>query len=763
MARETHQPYLPSLHPDPPTTTHQRVALVAPLVLTDKVYSYAVPPELADAVKPGQRVEVPMGRKNRPAVGFCIGLSSEAWTSTLKPVLGVLDEEPLLDASLIELGQWISRYYCCPPGRALAAMVPGAVRDKSGWRKIRTARPAKPGEEIEAEGRRIGPKQRLVIEYLADRDEPVTLNVLKSELGCSDAPIKSAADNGWIVIETIRRPRTGPNFDLPIEEPDFELNGDQARAVDAADKAVDSGEFRVLLLYGVAGSGKTEVYVHAIRDAVARGKQAIMLVPEIALTTQLVGRLAKRFSDLAVIHSGLTGVQRSLVWTDIASGRKRVIIGTRSAVFAPARDLGLIVVDEEQDSSYENLQSPRFHSRDVAIVRARQAGIPVLLGSATPSLESWYNAQRLDHYEIVQLPRRVAGLPMPRIHVVPMLAERQSRSGFHVFSRPMEHLLGATIKQGEQAVLLLNRRGYASSLFCPRCGWSAVCERCDTRLVLHKASNVLRCHRCSTSMPVPQACPDNSCEGTPLRFGMGTERVEEELHRKFPEAKVLRADSDTMLRNEQYEDMIRRFESGEFNVLIGTQMIAKGLDFPMVSFVGVINADTSMMVSDFRAGERTFQLITQVAGRAGRASGQGVVLLQTDTPDIPPIRLSVAGDYAAFAEYELKIRAKTKQPPMWRMTRIVLADQNDSKVAAETERLASVIRDAAQTAGVDLLCGQPTRCGIQRERDLYRHELLLRARTADGVQRVLDMIRGKTLQSVRVKRLIVDVDPMSFT
>lgn len=762
MARRDHQPYLPSLHPNPPTTKHEQVALVAPMTPMDTVYSYAVPPELAEGLRAGQRVEVPMGRRNRPTVGFCIGFSTEAWTSTLKPVLRVLDPEPLLDASLLELGRWISRYYCCPLGRTLAAIVPEPVRRQSGFEKVQYVRLAKPLCEIEAEGIRLSAKRRAVIEHLSRHEEPIPLGRLMTEVGCSGAPIKAAARLGWLDVETVRRPKPGPSFDQPLEEPDFQLNADQQRALNAVRRTSRAGRFGVMLLFGVAGSGKTEVYVHAIRDAVARGRQAIMLVPEIALTTQLVDRLTKRFQDVAVIHSGLTGVQRSLVWSDIASGRKRVVIGTRSAIFAPTPDLGLIVVDEEQDTSYKNLQAPRFHSRNVAIVRAQQASIPVLLGSATPSLETWSNADRLDHYTVLTLPRRVAGLPMPQLRVVPMDAERRSRRGIHLLSQPMENQLSETLAQGEQAVLLLNRRGYANSMFCARCGWTAVCPQCDARLVLHKSSGELRCHRCSTRQTVPQTCPNDSCGGAPLRFGMGTERVEEELRRKFPQARVARADSDTMLRGEQYEELIREFETGQLDVLVGTQMIAKGLDFPRVSFVGVINADTTLMISDFRAGERTYQLITQVAGRAGRARGRGTVIVQTDTPEMPPIRLAVHGDYAAFAAEELDLRNRMHLPPTWRITRIVVSDRLDSKARSEAQALAEVVRDAGVRTATELRCDGPERCLVQRQRQLYRYELLLRTRTPDAMQRVLDEIRGKTLQSVRAKRVVIDVDPISL-
>mgnify|MGYP003729746815 CR=1 FL=1 len=762
VTARSHQPFLPALDPNEPVATHRRVAFVAPLSPIDRLYSYAVPPGLSEVLQPGQRVVVPLGKGNRQAMGFCVGFSEEPWTTTRKALIRVVDKHPLLDPPLIELGLWISRYYCCPPGRTLAALIPAPVRRQSGFRRVRCVRPLKTVEEIEAAAERFGAKQRRLMEHLASIGGAIELGRLKSDLGCGDALIRTAVRRGWIQVESTREPVTGPSFDRPLQEPGFTLNPDQTRAVDTIVGAVEQGTFRVLLLFGVAGSGKTEVYIQAIRHVVSRGRQAILLVPEIALTTQLVDRLARRFADVAVIHSGLTGVQRSLVWNDIAVGRKRVVIGTRSAVFAPVRDLGLIVVDEEQDTSYKNLQAPRFNARDVAIVRAQQRSIPVVLGSATPSLETWFNAERLAHYEVVRLDRRVAGLPLPTVHIVPMESERSGRGGTHVLSAAMERQLQQTFDRREQAVLLLNRRGYARYIFCPRCGWTAVCPSCDSYLVYHKTSGVMRCHRCSRRQVLPRTCPNDSCGGTPLRSGMGTQRVEEEFRRKFPHVRVARADSDTMTRTEHYEELIRRFEGGEFDVLIGTQMIAKGLDFPFVSFVGVINADTTLMLPDFRAGERTFQLIMQVAGRAGRAGGQGTVLVQTEAPELAAIRLAVAQDYPAFAAGELAVRRKLRLPPIWRMTRVVLADPRDSCARREAERLGEAIRDAILRTGAAMRCDGPGPCPVQRERRLYRYELLLRARTGEAMQKVLDHVRGATFRSLRVKQLIVDVDPISL-
>jgi len=739
-----------------------RVASVALLAPIDRLYSYAVPDDLADRLQPGQRVEVPFGKRDRPALGFCVAVSQEPWSGPLKYVRAIVDPVALLDAHLLELGRWISRYYCCPLGRTLAAMVPEPVRARSGFRTVRRVRLVEPPEQVRRAHRRLGPKQERLLRYLAERDEPVDLSQIREAIDVAPATVAAAAKRGWVEITVCREPAPGPSFERPLVEPDFELNPDQQAAIRRLEGILASEEFRAVLLFGVSGSGKTEVYVRVMRRVVEADRQAILLVPEIALTAQTVHRLASRFRDVCVIHSGLSGSERSLSWYQIARGEKRVIIGTRSAVFAPCPRLGLIVVDEEQEPSYKNQQAPRFHARDVAIKRAQLASVPVVLGSATPSLETWTNAHRHERYECIRLPRRVAGMPLPTVHVVEMRSEHRIRKGVHLLSRLMERKLAEALERGEQAVLLLNRRGYASYLFCPSCGRRVVCPNCKVNMVFHKTIGQAVCHYCRARFNVPRTCPDESCRHKLVRFGVGTQRVEEELIRKFPSARIARVDTDTMRRAEQYERLVEDFEHRRIDVLAGTQMIAKGLDFPFVSFVGVVSADTALAIPDFRAAERTFQLVTQVAGRAGRGPVPGEVVVQSFATDLHAIRAAVAQDFEQFARTELATRRTLRLPPYARLTRIVLSDPRDSRVRAEADRLAERIRETIVAIGSQADCLGPSKCPLERLRNRYRYDLVVRAPTARAMQEILDRLRGQGDLTARVKGFIVDVDPVSL-
>ncbi|MEP0844754.1 MAG: primosomal protein N', partial [Phycisphaerae bacterium] len=602
----------PVLWKESPELREGPVARVAILAAIEGEYSFAVPDALAGEVEPGRRLLVPFGKGGTPREALCLAVAREPWLNTLRPVAAVVDDRRLLDDQLLELGRWMARYYCCPLGRTLSSMLPEAVRERAGYRTVRRLRIADRGLRMDglSEGtRKRSAKREAIRRLLREHPDGLDLEELVRESGASKSVVTAMVQAGQLLVETRRVPADAPDFDRPIAEPDFELNPAQQAAIRRIDELSANNEFRAVLLFGVSGSGKTEVYIRSIRAVVARGRQAILLVPEIALTTQLVDRLAGRFRDVAVVHSGLTGAQRSRTWSAIAAGRKKVVIGTRSAVFAPCPNLGLIVVDEEQEGSYKNQQSPRFHTRDVAVKRAQLAHVPVVLGSATPSLETWWNCERLPHFERITLPERIAGLALPAVAFVDMRAEaRQRPGGIHLLSRQMEHELAAALDSGKQAVLLLNRRGFASYLVCGRCRTPIVCPNCRVNMVFHKTIDKALCHYCSARMIVPRRCGDASCGGTLIRFGMGTQRVEQELREKFPRARLARADSDTMTRVSIYEQVLRDFLDRKLDILLGTQMIAKGLDFPGVSFVGVVNADTSLSAPDFRAAERTFQL-----------------------------------------------------------------------------------------------------------------------------------------------------------
>ncbi|MHC4093353.1 MAG: replication restart helicase PriA [Planctomycetota bacterium] len=727
------------------------VATVAPVLPLGREYAFAVPDDLAVRLRPGHRVRVPVGRKGRLVTAFCLDIEQGRWSHTLKPIASLVDPVSYLDSRMLELGRWIARHYACPVGRTLNALVPAAVHKQRGFRTHRQARLQVPVEEIARDHPRLGPGQRRLLEHLTGEVAAVEVGRLLSATGVSAATLRQVTKRGWVEITTQRLAEPAPVFDLPRKEPAFELNEEQRAAFESITAMIDQGRFRVGLLFGVSGCGKTEVYIRAMRRVLAAGQQVMLLVPEIALTTQLVGRLACRFGDVAVIHSGLSEVQRSLTWNEIRTGDKRVVIGTRSAIFAPCQELGLIVVDEEQETSYKNLQAPRFHVRDVAIKRGQLEGIPVLLGSATPSLESWVNCERAEHYQRTEITRRVLDLPMPEVHLVDMRDEYAVGGRFVRLSRLMDRGLAETLGRGEQAVVLMNRRGFASWIFCPRCKRRIECPNCTSSMVLHAARGVVLCHYCRLREPVPPRCPDPSCGSELVHVGSGTQRIEQHLQRRFAE------------KRPRYQEVIDDFEARRIDVLVGTQMIAKGLDFPHVSFVGVVNGDAAAAASDFRAGERLFQLITQVAGRAGRDRRRGQVVVQTMNPQSPALQAAIRHNFRAFVGPEMEIRRRLGYPPFTRLARVVLADSRQDKVCAEAESLADRVRQTIavlDVPGTDLIGPQP--CALARLRGLYRYDLLLRSPTPTHLQTLLDSLRADAVLKAKVKSVMIDVDPVEL-
>jgi primosomal protein N' (replication factor Y) len=719
-------------------------------------YSFAVPDQLADQVAPGKRLLVPFGRNRRDSPAFCVSVGHEKWTSTLKPVTEVLDRERLLNDKLLELGQWISRYYCCPLGRSLSAMVPEPIRKQSGFLNVRIYSPA------EEKPPKLTARRQAILEALAESPQGLDQETLISRSGASKGILSAMVKAGLILMELRRQPAPAPDFDRPSDEPTFELNPDQQKAIQHIAKMTEKKEFRAALLYGVSGSGKTEVYIRAIRTVLGKGRQAILLVPEIALTTQIVDRLARRFQNVAVIHSGLTGVQRSLTYSAIARGEKNIVIGTRSAVFAPCPKLGLIVIDEAQETSFKNQQSPRFHTREVAVKRAQLEAIPVVLGSATPSLETWYNCERLEHFEKISLHHRIADLPMPEVEFVDMQLEQRQRRGLHLLSRRMEQCLEETLAAKGQSVLLLNRRGYASYLVCSRCRIPIVCPNCKVHMVFHQTTGKAMCHYCRARLIIPKYCSDPSCKGTLIRWGMGTQRVEEEVRTKFPQARLARADSDSMKHVEHYQQVVQGLQEGQLDVLIGTQMIAKGLDFPLVSFVGVVNSDTTMAVPDFRAAERTFHLVTQVAGRAGRAHAGGRVVVQSLTGLSLPLQLAANHDFETFAQHQLDDRQRLGWPPFSRLARIVVSHTSQSRARDQAQALADRVTEhiEEQSLPADIL--GPQSAPLARLRNQYRFDFLIRSPNAAKLMETIEQLRNQQILIPKAKQITIDVDPISL-
>ncbi|NLE28879.1 MAG: primosomal protein N' [Phycisphaerae bacterium] len=545
----------------------------------------------------------------------------------------------------------------------------------------------------------------------------------------------------------------------PPQEPEFGLNDDQHRVMQRIEAAVEAEKFHVMLVHGVTASGKTELYIKAIQRVLSQGKGAIYLVPEIALTAQMIERLSRRFEKVAVLHSGLTESQRRATWEAVERGEVRVVVGTRSAVFAPVPDLGLIVVDEEQEPSFKNMASPRYNTRDLAIKRTHIEGIPIILGSATPSLETYFNSTHLETWEYLSLPKRVADLPMPPVMLVDMEQEAFDRKGVHLVSRLLEDKIRLTLEKDKQVMLLLNRRGYAGYVFCPSCKYVLVCPSCGTRMVYHKSTDRAICHHCSARVDVPNQC--DRCGHKMNKFGLGTQRVEEELERKFPEIRLSRMDADTMSTTKDYEAALTAFAKGETNVLLGTQMIAKGLDFPNVALVGVLSADMVLSLPDFRAGERTFQLLAQVGGRAGRADYASVVVVQSYNLQDPAIQAALHHDYLKFAQGELYFRKRLNLPPYSRMARLVISHVKISQTRQIAGDLAQELKRVSKgLQGVSVT--EPAPAVMPRLRNRYRFQILIKSPNASIMKEFMTRARNDEKVKLFRREIMIDVDPVDL-
>ncbi|MEA2733650.1 MAG: hypothetical protein QOE14_101, partial [Humisphaera sp.] len=635
---------LPPAPAPPRTKADGPFAAVALEQGIDRLLDYSIPEKLRHALHVGQMVKVPLGRKNRTTRGYVISIHPETNYPKIKPLAGIEDERVLIPPTLMQLALWMSRYYVAPLGTVIDSVIPAAVKKKIGLGYSQIVRLAQPREVVQAAMEKTkAPKRRAVLArlLLLEPDQTVELNRLAGESGTKPPTIRKLVRMGLITIrpEADLARMTSNLVHTGGDEPDILLNEDQRKVFDGLEPRMHAG-FSVNLLHGVTGSGKTEVYLQAIRQVVNQGKQAIVLVPEIALTPQTVRRFTGRFKRVAILHSGLTATERHRFWQQISTGMADVVVGARSAIFAPLPNLGVIVVDEEHESSYKQDQAPRYHARDVAIKRGQLEKIPVILGSATPSLETYAKATALSSpdtpNQLFTLPNRVRGLAMPHVELIDMKVVNRFRRGVHLLSERLEKLLRITIDQKQQAILLLNRRGYSNFVYCVSCQNVIQCKYCDTTMTYHRAAGAhaksassaegvhtghLHCHYCLAVNPLPEKCP--ACEKKLSLFGLGTQRVEEEIARKFPDLVFARVDSDSMRSSKDYEQLLSRFARNEIQVLLGTQMIAKGLDYPNVTLVGVISGDTALALPDFRAAERTFQLITQVAGRAGRGDSPG--------------------------------------------------------------------------------------------------------------------------------------------
>ena len=721
---------------------------------------YLVPEALVDMVEAGRRVEVPLGRGNRLVEAYCVRVETRPVTRQLKKVEAVLDTRTLLSPAMLRLTHWIADHYLCDWTAVLEAVVPAGVRGKAGTRAT-TLLSVAPGAMDGLEKHKLPVKQREVLKLLAASDGPLPPGDLARLAGTTLAPIAALRKKGLIVGQTGRVQMPVKTTDATVpRQSHLTLNSDQRAALDVILAALNERRHETLLLHGVTGSGKTEVYIQAIDEVIRFGRQAIVLVPEISLTPQTVERFRSRFGEVAVLHSHLSDAERHWHWQRIVDGRVPVVVGARSAIFAPTPHLGLIVLDEEHESSFKQDSAPRYHAREVAIERAKAENVPLVLGSATPSLESWQRADR-GEYRLVSLPRRVENRPLPRVGTVDLRMEKPLyAAGGGAISRLLGNAMQEAIEDDGQVILLLNRRGFATHIQCPSCGHALRCPNCDIALTHHRTGQIALCHYCDYEVPAPPVCPECSFGG--IRYsGLGTQKLEAEVRARFPNVVSLRMDTDSMQAHGAHEKALNAFRRGEVKILLGTQMIAKGLDFPNVTLVGVINADTALHLPDFRAAERTFQLVTQVAGRTGRGPKGGRVIVQTFSPDHPAIHAAAQHDYAAFAAGELPIRQMLRYPPFASMIRLVIRGPKAKETNDFAGELAKRMEAALKSSHADARVLGPAPAPFSRLRGMYRFQIHLHG--ADG-EKLRQAVRKASdgLDPPEEVQWIVDVDPMDM-
>ena len=728
------------------------------------VFQYLVPNELRDMIGPGQRVEASFGRGTKLTTGFCVGLTTTLPSGkTLKSIASILDREPLVDARMLELTRWIADRYLCGWGQVLESIVPAGVKSNAGTREVTffSVSPALIPRLVDRQALldelKLPAKQRMVLEILATAPGPMRVDELSEAANCGVAPIHGLRDKGLIVASR-ERLLSAPVMAAPEAHRDIVMNPDQRRAVETILGVVRSSQYRTLLLHGVTGSGKTEVYIKAIEEVVSYGRQAIVLVPEISLTPQTIRRFHSRFPSVAVLHSHLTDAERHGHWRQIASGAIQVVVGARSAVFAPTPQLGLIVIDEEHETSFKQDSTPRYHAVEVARQRAELEKIPLILGSATPTLESYLRVLRKQDV-LISMPKRVERLPLPPVVIVDTRNDPAIAKGSAI-GRAMFTGMQAALKAGGQVILFLNVRGFSPVFWCRSCGEGVKCPDCDVTLTWHKARAVALCHSCDFSTPPPSACPKCGKPGL-LSLGMGTERLEAEVRTRFPEYKCLRMDSDTMKQRGSHDTALELFRHGEVQILLGTQMIAKGLDFPNVTLVGVIDADTLLHQPDLRSAERTFQLIAQVAGRTGRSAKGGRVLVQTASPDQPAIQKAAAHDYVGFATDELHHRKALKVPPFAHLARVILRGPHEGELKDYATKTGEFLRASIKDLAVDVRILGPAPCLVTRLKANFRYHLQMTSTDLSSLQR-LWLQTVPNLPNHPEIEFVVDVDPLNL-
>lgn len=736
-------------------TNKPAIAKVIVNLSLDKSFDYLIPKDLRQQVHAGSQVVVPFGRSSRNGYVLNIVDHSSYPMDKLKPITGLREKHPKVNKSLIKLGEWMAEYYCCSREQAVRALLPGAVR--SGKLKKKTVAfyylKCKPEEaqDFIYKNEKKSKAKVAVIKVLLHHHGLSKDHLLKeAEVGAG--ALKGLVQKGLVekVNQAVNRdPFAGvdvvrTNAQKPTEE--------QRIALAQINEMLEGKtEQHTILLHGVTGSGKTEVYLQAIEKTLSMGKEAIVLVPEISLTPQTTERFRARFGDMvSVLHSALSDGERYDEWMKIHEGKVKIAVGARSALFAPFRKLGLIVVDEEHENSYKQDEAPRYHARDVAVMRGVMEKTIVILGSATPSLESTNNA-RTGKYMLANLTKRVDDFLMPEMMVVDMRDEAIETGGAKIFSRELADNMYDRLRKGEQTIIFLNRRGFATQMICQQCGFVARCTECSIAYTYHRKRECLTCHLCGAIHQAPKQCPE--CSSDEIRYsGLGTEKIESAATKLFPSANISRMDSDTMTRKNSYEKTLSAFRSGRIDILIGTQMIAKGLHFPNVTLVGIVYADLSLHIPDFRSQERTFQLLTQVSGRAGRGEISGKVVVQTYTPFNPAIQYALQHDYEGFFEEEMEIRSTLSYPPCGHLIAVHFRGENESEVANCAENFG---RNMQPFLHDEIFVSGPAPSPIEKIKGNFRYQLIYRGHKMSNLRQQL---RHYTLHVKHSKNVTIYID-----
>lgn len=723
----------------------------------DRTLDYGVPAEFAATLCRGMRVEVPL--RGRQEKGYVFEIKDQPNFTPVKPILSA---SSLIDKDLFELALWMARYYCTPLRQVLQVIVPTPLRGDLKAKEQLAVWRHKTREELSAHCiaiRHSHPAQAAVLDVMLQVHKEILLSDLLEKTRGSRSPIDTLAKQGWLKVAHVQVDRSSLNDEEYFPTKNKVLNAEQLSAFLAIENSINQKEFKTHLIFGVTGSGKTEIYLQAIEKALALGRGCIMLVPEIALTGQTIERFRSRFSeDIAILHHRLSQGERFDAWHKMQQGKAKIVIGARSAVFSPMPNLGLIIVDEEHESSYkQNEKAPCYHARDVAVMRGKLTSATVILGSATPSIESYHNAKNAK-YELHTLSQRAAKAQMPQVKMIDMRKEYTKAQGYTNFSAELIDGIVKRKELGEQTILFLNKRGYHSSMQCQSCGQAVRCIQCAVSLTFHKGDNRLSCHLCGFEMaPPPRNCP--SCKADhPLKFkGVGTELIEKALHHLVPDIRTLRIDTDTTKHKGSHSRLLREFGTGKADILIGTQMIAKGLHFPQVTLVAVLNGDAGLNFPDFRAAETTFQLITQVAGRAGRGSMLGEVLIQTCLPENETICSAASQDFLKFYADEIEVRQMFAYPPFAQMAKLCFSGTSEQ----ETMRFAGLMWNCLRQQLPQAYDIHPvTAAGYAKIKNNYRFQFLVRGPKMYPISYAIEQSRHALPPPSHVAMLI-DINPSS--